>query len=60
MANTRATFKQADLTRAYKGVTAAGVEVERVEIDPEGKIIIIPRGSTPTRGANPCDVLLKR
>ena len=60
MANARATFKQAGLTRAAKGLAAAGLEVERVEIDREGKIVIIPRGVTSASGANPCDVLLKR
>lgn len=58
MANARATFKKADLTRAAKGVMEAGLEVARVEIDPEGKIIIIPRGAVATGGSNPCDVLL--
>lgn len=51
-------FKQTDLTRAAKGVMAAGLEVERVEIDREGKIIIIPRGAAAAGGSNPCDVLL--
>ena len=53
-------FKQADLTRAAKAMTAAGVDVERYEIDREGKIVIIPRGASSATGANPCDVLLKR
>lgn len=53
-------FKQTDLTRATKGVVAAGLEVERIEIDREGKIVIIPRGVSSATGANPCDVLLKR
>lgn len=41
MANARATFKQADVTRAAKGVVAAGLPVGRVEIDREGKIVIL-------------------
>lgn len=60
MANPRASFRQADVTRAAKGVVAAGLEVERVEIDREGKIVIIPRGASSATGANPCDVLLNR
>jgi hypothetical protein len=36
------TFKQGDVTRAVKGVAAAGVGVARVEIDREGKIVIVP------------------
>lgn len=53
-----ATFKQDDVKRAARGVVAAGLEVERIEIDREGKIVIIPRGSSSPTGANPCDVLL--
>src|SRR5215475_2521211 len=33
-------FKQCDVTRAVKAVTNAGVAVTRVEIAPDGKIII--------------------
>jgi hypothetical protein len=34
------TFKQSDVTRAVKGVIAAGVPVGQVEIAPDGKIVI--------------------
>jgi hypothetical protein len=37
----RCGFKQCDLTRAVKGVRKADVEVERVEIHKDGKIIVI-------------------
>ncbi len=41
MARGAATFKQADLTRALKAAAAAGVRIERVEIDAKtGKIVI--------------------
>jgi hypothetical protein len=35
------TFKQRDVTKAVKAIVAAGVQVERVEIDKAGKIIIV-------------------
>jgi hypothetical protein len=37
-----ATFKQRDLTRAVKAVVAAGLAVARVEVDKDGKIVIVP------------------
>ncbi len=33
-------FRQSTVTRAVKAMRAAGVEVQRVEIDPSGKIVI--------------------
>jgi hypothetical protein len=46
------TFKQADVTRAVKAVAAAGIEISRVEIDREGKIVVVtgkPQASTSDR-----------
>lgn len=44
-----ARFRQADLTRAVRGVAAAGIAVGRVEIDTNGKIVILAAaGETPT------------
>ena len=43
-------FRQADISRAVKGVKAAGVYVSQVEIGTDGKIVIIsgvPQGSPP-------------
>jgi hypothetical protein len=42
-------FRQSDVTKAVKGVVAAGVDIARVEIDPVGKIVIFasrPNGSS--------------
>ena len=41
MARASLTFRQNDVTRAVKAVMAAGVKVERVEIDSVGKITIV-------------------
>ncbi|MET4526520.1 hypothetical protein [Bradyrhizobium sp. JR18.2] len=35
------TFKQGDVTKALKGAVKAGLSVQRVEIDTDGKIILI-------------------
>jgi hypothetical protein len=41
MARGPSTFKQGDVTKVVKGVVAAGVEVMRVEVDTNGRIIVI-------------------
>ena len=41
MARGTCTFRQRDVTKAVKAVAAAGVEIARVEIDRNGKIIVI-------------------
>jgi hypothetical protein len=45
MARAPSTFRQQDVTRAVKAVTAAGVHIARVEIDKTGKIAIITAGA---------------
>jgi hypothetical protein len=41
MARGSCTFRQRDVTKAIKAVAAAGVGVARVEIDRNGKIVVI-------------------
>lgn len=41
----RARFTQADLKRAASGIVAAGLAIARIEIDRDGKIVIIPADS---------------
>lgn len=55
MANTRAAFKQVDVTRAAKGVTQAGLPVAKIEIDRDGKIVITVQGSHSDTAANDWD-----
>lgn len=35
------TFRQSDVTRAVKAALAAGVRIERIEIDKDGKIVVV-------------------
>ena len=49
MSKIRTTFRQSDITRALKAGLAAGVDIVRVEITPDGKISMIvkrPNGTT--------------
>lgn len=48
MANTHAPFKQIDVTRAVKGAVAAGLSIGRVEIDRNGKIVMVVENSNAT------------
>jgi hypothetical protein len=60
MARGQCTFKQCDVTRMVKGVIAAGVDVMRVEVDMNGRIVVIagkPQiGSGVLAGETPEDV----
>jgi hypothetical protein len=50
MGRAPSTFRQQDVTRAVKAVTAAGVHIARVEIDKSGKIVIITADPTDRLG----------
>ena len=52
MARGPLTFRQNDVTRMVKAVVAAGVEVLRVEVDKDGKIIVV---TSETIGVNEWD-----
>lgn len=54
----RTSFKQSDVTRAVKGVEKAGMRVGRVEITPNGKIVIQSQGDADTRTRNEWDDVL--
>jgi hypothetical protein len=59
MARGAVTFKQQDVTRALRAAAAAGVEVQQVEIDKTGKIILVTgkrqEQTDEGRGANEWD-----
>jgi hypothetical protein len=44
MTRAACTFRQRDLTAAVKAARAAGCEVTRVEVDREGKIVVVMGG----------------
>jgi hypothetical protein len=41
VARARCTFRQQDATRAARAALAAGLDVRRIEIDREGKIVVV-------------------
>ncbi|WP_249694378.1 hypothetical protein [Stappia sp. WLB 29] len=48
-------FRQSDLTRAAKGLKAAGVEVSRVEIEPSGRIVLHTDGDNEPEAVSALD-----
>jgi hypothetical protein len=55
MARGAATFKQRDVTAAIKAALAAGVEVARVEVGPDGKIVVVTGKATEQEPVNELD-----
>jgi hypothetical protein len=41
MSRVETTFRQCDVTRALRAAGAAGCEVRRIEIDRDGKIVLV-------------------
>jgi hypothetical protein len=50
MARGQCTFKQSDVTKAVKAVVAAGVAVARVEVDKDGRIVVVAGKPAPDDG----------
>jgi hypothetical protein len=48
-------FLQSDVRRAIRGVTGAGLSVARVEIDQDGKIVIVSGEGRPKETVTPFD-----
>jgi hypothetical protein len=60
MPKSNCTFRKRDVTAAVQAVVKAGVEVARVEIGKDGRIVIIPGKPSepvPADGVNPWDNL---
>jgi hypothetical protein len=51
MARAPSTFRQLDVTRAIKAAKAAGVDIGRIEIANDGRIVIIAAGAQASGGA---------
>ena len=61
MARAPSTFRQRDLTAAIKAAVAAGVEVKRVEVDRDGKVVVVigkPCEHVNDETSNPWDSVL--
>jgi len=54
-----ARFTQADVTRAVKGAASAGLRVGRIEITPEGKIVLEADDAQHDPGGNSCDAIMR-
>ena len=53
-----ARFTQADMKRAAAGVAKAGLPVARVEVEPDGRIVVIIGGPGAEPSGNPLDRIL--
>jgi hypothetical protein len=53
MARRPCTFKQQDVTRALRATVAAGIEVQRLEIGADGKIVVVMGTPGASEAANP-------
>lgn len=42
---TKVRFRKSDVSRAVKGVLAAGIDVERVEVGQDGRIVILSKNA---------------
>ena len=55
MARAPSIFRQQDVTRAFRAAKAAGVRVARIEIDRDGKIVIVTAEASVQDYSTPLD-----
>jgi nitrate reductase NapAB chaperone NapD len=55
MSRGQQTFRQRDATKLIKATLKAGLTVERVESDKDGKIIIVTKAEDAGNGDNPAE-----
>ena len=53
MARGRVAFKERDLARAVRAMRRAGASLQRVEIDRDGKIVLVPGKAAEAPRNNP-------
>jgi hypothetical protein len=60
MSRAPSTFRQRDVTAAFKAAKAAGVDVARVEVAKDGRIVIVvgSPGDSTSGDSNPWDEVL--
>ena len=60
MGRNPSTFKQRDVTKAVKAVTAAGIQIARVEVDKDGRIVVVAgKPTSDSTSANPWDQVVE-
>ena len=55
MARAPSTFRQQDVTRAIRAAIAAGVDIARIEVAKDGRIIIVTAEAEPQKSENEWD-----
>jgi len=55
MARGSSTFKQRDVARAIKAMQAVGIEIARVEIGRDGKLVFVVKSSEPAQPEDDTD-----
>ena len=60
MARAPSAFRQQDVTRAIRAAKSAGVDIARIEIDPNGRIVIITETEAERHVSSPLDVWMAK